>query len=264
MQADNGALWNDIVNALEGTVLQQYDNTEPQICCKAKTMHEQKHAHCNLSGKIYAFGKGHISGKDDVSGEGRVSGKNNVSDAGPSGATASAKSSDPLTTADDYIPCDDFQFAVPKQPACRRSSSSSTSSSRYSSSSGDSTAICARSLSNSNYKLSDAERAHVLQVYSSIPKEKKWALASGAIVEDQMKQLAVASQYEHPVHSYILDPADSLWQRKMYFSPEDIPEIIEYKAKPLPPLSSDLQSCIDDFYTKCGPLVLTCSNILKA
>lgn len=63
-----------------------------------------------------------------------------------------------------------------------------------------------------------------------------------------MEKLASALMYEHPVHSLILDPEDTVWSE--LFSEKDLPEIREYKARTLPNLLQALQDCLDGLYTE--------------
>ncbi|KAG2216868.1 hypothetical protein INT45_007873 [Circinella minor] len=65
---------------------------------------------------------------------------------------------------------------------------------------------------------------------------KVWKLASGTIVEEVMRDIAMNKVYEHPIHSMIIDPDDSIYVNK--FSEEGLDEIRDYKAvefdQPLP------------------------------
>ncbi|SAM00658.1 hypothetical protein [Absidia glauca] len=83
----------------------------------------------------------------------------------------------------------------------------------------------------------------ILQQYNSILEEHRWTLSTGTVVSDQMKQLVTDSVYEHPVHSMIIDPDDTIW--KNYFSPAELKEIRTQELKPLGQLPQDLTECID-------------------
>jgi hypothetical protein len=97
--------------------------------------------------------------------------------------------------------------------------------------------------SESNYRLSEEEKLLILQQYNSILDEHRWTLSTGTVVSDQMKQLVTDSLYEHPVHSMIIDPDDTVW--KNYFSPAELKEIRTQGLKPLGQLPQDLTECID-------------------
>lgn len=84
----------------------------------------------------------------------------------------------------------------------------------------------------SNYKLKSSEKNRVLQIYQDIPQDQKWVLSTGKIVNDEMKKLVEKSVYEHPVHSLIFDPDDTIWTD--YFTITELDEIKSFRLKPLP------------------------------
>lgn len=100
----------------------------------------------------------------------------------------------------------------------------------------------------SNYKLTDSEKQFVVDLYNSIPTSGKWTLSTGRVVDDQMKQLAKESVYEHPVHSLILDPDDSIW--KQYFTMTELNEIRQYRSPQLPSMPDDLQDYLNSYDQK--------------
>ncbi|KAI7847654.1 hypothetical protein BDC45DRAFT_341073 [Circinella umbellata] len=55
--------------------------------------------------------------------------------------------------------------------------------------------------------------------------ENKWVLSTGTVVEDVMKQYASTCQFEHPVHSLILDVDDTMWIDDGYFTEEEMKEV---------------------------------------
>ncbi|KAI7864966.1 hypothetical protein BDF14DRAFT_1931718 [Spinellus fusiger] len=101
---------------------------------------------------------------------------------------------------------------------------------------------------NSNYKLADSEKKLVVDLYNNIPTSGKWTLSTGRVVDDQMRQLAEDSIYEHPVHSLILDPNDSIW--KQYFTMAELNEIRQYKSPQLPSIPDDLQDYLNSYDQK--------------
>ncbi|CEG72874.1 hypothetical protein RMATCC62417_08357 [Rhizopus microsporus] len=101
---------------------------------------------------------------------------------------------------------------------------------------------------NSNYKLTNPEKKLVIDLYNSIPTSGKWKLSTGKVVDDQMKQLAEESTYEHSVHSLILSPNDCIW--KQYFTVAELNEIRQYRAPQLPNISGDLEEYLNSYDQK--------------
>ncbi|KAI8341206.1 hypothetical protein BC941DRAFT_337286, partial [Chlamydoabsidia padenii] len=92
-------------------------------------------------------------------------------------------------------------------------------------------------------KLSDEEKQRVLDQYNNVPDEQKWTLSTGTIVDDQIKQLVTQSLFEHPVHSMILAPTDSIWMT--YFTQAELHEIKTHHPKPLKQLPKELNDYLD-------------------
>lgn len=97
----------------------------------------------------------------------------------------------------------------------------------------------------SNYKLTDSEKKLIVDLYNGISTSSKWSLSTGKFVDDQMKQLAKESVYEHPVHSMILDPDDPTW--KKYFTDTELNEIRHYSPPKLPNIPDDLQEYLNTY-----------------
>ncbi|KAI8878744.1 hypothetical protein K501DRAFT_195162 [Backusella circina FSU 941] len=57
-----------------------------------------------------------------------------------------------------------------------------------------------------------------------------------------MKEFALACNFEHPVHSLVLDLSYESW--KKYFSDQDIAEMMNYNEKKLPELPAELNNFI--------------------
>lgn len=72
-----------------------------------------------------------------------------------------------------------------------------------------------------------------------------WKLSSGKFAEREMRKLAALSIFEHPVHSFILDPYDPIW--RCFFNDEEINEIIAFNQKPLPNFPSHLNLFLANF-----------------
>ena len=96
-----------------------------------------------------------------------------------------------------------------------------------------------------NHKLTEQQKEHITEVYNSIHASQKWTLSTGKIVDDQMKDLAQESMYEHPVHSLILDPNDPVWCN--HFTAAELNEIRQYRRLDLPSIPDDLTVYLDSY-----------------
>ncbi|KAI7880034.1 hypothetical protein K492DRAFT_147628 [Lichtheimia hyalospora FSU 10163] len=99
--------------------------------------------------------------------------------------------------------------------------------------------------SESARKLSKAEIDKVQQVYNDLQPEKMWTLSTGKAVEKEMQKFARECEYEHPVHSLILDPTDPCW--KTYFTSQELHQIQSYQPVSIPSFPKDLQTYLDTF-----------------
>ena len=77
--------------------------------------------------------------------------------------------------------------------------------------------------------LTAQEKQAVLERLAKIKSPDGWVLSSGTIVEQVPKKAVQDLQYEHPVHSLIIDTGDSLW--KKHFTARDLKEMKTHKAK---------------------------------
>ncbi|KAL9549077.1 hypothetical protein PS6_006280 [Mucor atramentarius] len=59
-----------------------------------------------------------------------------------------------------------------------------------------------------------------------------------------MEELALARNYEHPVHSLIFDTSDKSWST--YFTKEELEEIVAFKPRKLDELPNTLKSYMED------------------
>lgn len=96
--------------------------------------------------------------------------------------------------------------------------------------------------------MSNLEKKRIIDLYNCIPTSGRWKLSTRKVVDDQMKQLAEDSVYEHPVHSLILDPDDLIW--KQYFSEAELDKTRQHKAPRLPIIPDDLKEYLDSYDRK--------------
>ncbi|KAI9490988.1 hypothetical protein BDB00DRAFT_874833 [Zychaea mexicana] len=67
--------------------------------------------------------------------------------------------------------------------------------------------------------------AMVDKYFEPLVDDKKWTLSTGKVVEDTMKKYAVTYNFEHPIHSLILDIDDKMWVKDGYFTEQEMREI---------------------------------------
>lgn len=96
-------------------------------------------------------------------------------------------------------------------------------------------------------------------MFAKLDKSKMWRLSTGTVVEQQMQMFALECNYEHPVHSMVLDISDKSWLK--YFTPAEIQEIKNYEKKVL----VDLPSVMEDYIKKLRECqnVATLKSMLK-
>ncbi|KAI8147539.1 hypothetical protein BJV82DRAFT_664771 [Fennellomyces sp. T-0311] len=124
------------------------------------------------------------------------------------------------------------------------------SSSNSESSSATKTTGSKRSRSTSGSKadsclLTEAQTAQFKASYYDMTDDVKWKLSDGTYVEDMMFKFGDDSDYEHPVHSFILDVDDPIWTENGRFTKEQMNEIREAGNPTLPILSDNVMEIIN-------------------
>ncbi|CDH58433.1 hypothetical protein RO3G_13306 [Lichtheimia corymbifera JMRC:FSU:9682] len=99
--------------------------------------------------------------------------------------------------------------------------------------------------SESARKLSKADIDKVQQMYDDLQPERMWILSTGKPVEKEMQKFAQECEYEHPVHSLILDPTDPCW--KAYFTPQELRQIQSYQSVSIPSFPDHLKTYLGTF-----------------
>ncbi|CEI90212.1 hypothetical protein RMCBS344292_04541 [Rhizopus microsporus] len=74
-------------------------------------------------------------------------------------------------------------------------------------------------------KLSFLDKDYIKKLYEDL-NTTMWKLSSGVVVEKKVKEFALACNFEHSVHSLVLDLSNESW--KKYFSDQDIAEMMNY------------------------------------
>jgi hypothetical protein len=137
---------------------------------------------------------------------------------------------------------EDLSTTVAGSSSERINATSQSSSRRSSRSSGGSSKSSSIG-SQLNEVVSPSEKEEVLNMYRNLDGAKLWKLSTGKVVEREMKKLVEKSVYEHPAHSFILDPQDENWCE--YFSEDELAEIRSHKLKEVPALPSELVKFLD-------------------
>ncbi|CAO3678654.1 unnamed protein product [Rhizopus stolonifer] len=52
-------------------------------------------------------------------------------------------------------------------------------------------------------KLTSNDKENIKKIYQDLDPSKTWRLSTGTVVENKMEELALACNYEHPVHSFM-------------------------------------------------------------
>ncbi|KAI9343717.1 hypothetical protein BD770DRAFT_193960 [Pilaira anomala] len=100
-------------------------------------------------------------------------------------------------------------------------------------------------------KLSPLQKGIVVDMFAKLDETKMWRLSTGTVVEQQVKMFALEYNFEHPVHSMVLNVSGKSWLK--YFTPEEIQEIKNHQKKVL----VDLSSTIEDYIKK----LRECQNV---
>ncbi|KAG2220814.1 hypothetical protein INT45_004475, partial [Circinella minor] len=122
----------------------------------------------------------------------------------------------------EYLKQNTENHAQPEQPIpVPVPTKNTTTKTSTSNSSSDNSTI--DSSKNTSYRLTKDELYNFEKMFEGLDQKSFWTLSTGTVVELKMKEFALSCNYEHPVHSMILDTNDNLW--KNYFTPDELNEI---------------------------------------
>ncbi|KAF7730005.1 hypothetical protein EC973_003418, partial [Apophysomyces ossiformis] len=138
-------------------------------------------------------------------------------------------------------------LAILKRVTKKKDTTSETSS-FVSTSASTSTVSSDSSSSNSPVPLTTCDKSRLKNIYESLEDSKKWTLKTGKKVEDEMLKLAMQCNYQHPSHSFIMDPNDSHWLD--YFTKEELDEIKTFKIPTMDDIPSDLHEYLYSYRGK--------------
>ncbi|CAB4427528.1 unnamed protein product [Rhizophagus irregularis] len=94
------------------------------------------------------------------------------------------------------------------------------------------------------FRMSEENREEIAKAYRAMDTEYMWKLSSGRIVEEELFELGNDLEFEHAIHSFILDVEDELIME--HFTEEELEEI---SSAPIPEVP-ELSDKVNDFLCK--------------
>ncbi|CAG8528390.1 11916_t:CDS:10 [Acaulospora morrowiae] len=98
------------------------------------------------------------------------------------------------------------------------------------------------------FRMKEKNRKEILKAYNEMSKENMWKLSSGRIVEEELLKLGNDLEFEHSVHSFIIDTDDEAVSD--HFSEEEIEEINCTTIPQVPKLSDEITEFLHEFNGK--------------
>ncbi|CAG8641218.1 10639_t:CDS:2, partial [Ambispora gerdemannii] len=100
----------------------------------------------------------------------------------------------------------------------------------------------------SEIPLREKQRKEINDNFNSMAKDKMWKLSSGRYVEEELYELGKKLDYEHAIHSFILDTEDEVVMN--HFSKEEMEEIDQTPGPVIPELAENVTDCLSKFVDK--------------
>ncbi|CAG8662952.1 1656_t:CDS:2, partial [Paraglomus brasilianum] len=97
-------------------------------------------------------------------------------------------------------------------------------------------------------RLSEANRREIDTAYNLMDKQYMWKLSSGKFVEEELYKLGKRLEFEHAVHSFILDVEDELVME--HFTETELREIDNTSIPEVPELSNEIDEFLNKFLGK--------------
>ncbi|CAB4401376.1 unnamed protein product [Rhizophagus irregularis] len=97
-------------------------------------------------------------------------------------------------------------------------------------------------------RLSEANRREIDTAYNLMDKQYMWKLSSGKFVEEELYKLGKGLEFEHAVHSFILDVEDELIME--HFTETELREIDNTSIPEVPELSNEIDEFLNKFLGK--------------
>ncbi|CAG8615598.1 10673_t:CDS:2, partial [Paraglomus occultum] len=94
-------------------------------------------------------------------------------------------------------------------------------------------------------RLSKANRREIDTAYNLMDKQYMWKLSSGKFIEEELYKLGKRLEFEHAVHSFILDVEDELIME--HFTETELREIDNTSIPEVPELSNEIDVFLNKF-----------------
>ncbi|CAB4388009.1 unnamed protein product [Rhizophagus irregularis] len=98
------------------------------------------------------------------------------------------------------------------------------------------------------FRMSEENREEIAKAYRAMDTEYMWKLSSGRIVEEELFELGNDLEFEHAIHSFILDVEDELIME--HFTEEELEEISSAPIPEVPELSDEVNDFLCKFLGK--------------
>ncbi|GES90377.1 C2H2-type zinc finger transcription factor [Rhizophagus clarus] len=97
-------------------------------------------------------------------------------------------------------------------------------------------------------RMSEENREEFMRAYKEMDKKYMWKLSSGRIVEEELYKLGLEQEFEHAIHSFILDVEDELIMD--HFTGRELEEIGSATIPEVPELSNEIDGFLGKFLGK--------------
>ncbi|CAG8701917.1 9102_t:CDS:10 [Funneliformis caledonium] len=97
-------------------------------------------------------------------------------------------------------------------------------------------------------KLNSNNRKEIEEAYTKMKKRCMWRLSSGRYVEEELYNLGKSFEYEHTVHSFIMDVDDN--EVKTHFSEDELHEIKSASRPVVTPISDEVVDYLEQINEK--------------
>ncbi|CAG8473017.1 8310_t:CDS:2, partial [Funneliformis caledonium] len=91
----------------------------------------------------------------------------------------------------------------------------------------------------------DADRTEIENVYTKMKKDFMWKLSSGKLVEEELYNIGKKLEFEHAIHSFIIDTEDEII--KQHFSKYELDEIDDAPIPEVPDLPQSVIEYLNKF-----------------
>ncbi|GBB99867.1 hypothetical protein RclHR1_03660014 [Rhizophagus clarus] len=101
---------------------------------------------------------------------------------------------------------------------------------------------------NGPFRLNEEHRQIIEQTFNSMKKEMMWKLSTGRYVEEELFELGKKLEFEHAIHSFIIDVDDVI--TRQHFNKAELDEIDDAPGPQVPELSDEIVEFLNKFINK--------------